>query len=252
MSEWTLLLILWRGLPLAHLERSMFTLSKQTKRPTYKILFDNNSGYSYDDLQFAVKDHTDLSDWTVYSCRYNTVGRALSWNHNRAFRLCDTETFIMTRADCLFHSSLFHRLLKSHSFGGPSFSTSWVWNMPYYSHEQDGFVNHADDLEPLRWRHGINRLCMNRAAYSRHIHTWRDTPAFCSDKKTVEMIGGYDERHFTCWGFDQQDFQGRLRNAGVQIRVIKRFLTFHMNHPADRDIDKALRQHGQACFDRTV
>lgn len=256
--KWTLILRFWNDLPLAHFERCMFTLSNQTIHPTRKILFDNNSGYSYDDLQFAVRNHTDLSKWDYYGSRYGGSTRGNAWGNNVGVRLCDTDTFIMVRSDCLYHSSLCYRMLRSYHGNPNNYVVPWTWMMPYYSHDSNGFddsngfVNHSCDLEPLRWRDGINRLFMNQAVWSRHIHSWQESGTFCCSKRSVALVDGWDDKHFTRWGLEQRDFQSRLRGAGVKTIVIRRYLVFHMMHPADRSVDVAMREYGKACYDRSL
>jgi len=66
MMNWSLVYTFFRTLSLAHLERSIYSLSRQTVLPEDMIFFENNTDFSEDVIKLVVAKHFDLGRWRFY------------------------------------------------------------------------------------------------------------------------------------------------------------------------------------------
>lgn len=224
----TLVFSMFRTLSLVHLERSLYSLSKQAVKPAEMILFDNQSGFTQGQILVEVGKHFDAKDWVIYTARHDGKDKTLSWANNRAIRLATHDTFIFTRADFIYDFRFCERVLLTYANEPMSYATSWMYGMP------------DKDLEQFQWRNNPQNLLANsgfRPERASHI----DGPTFCTSKQAMNAAGWYDET-LVGWGLDQQDLQQHMMRNGVEMKVIQEYLYFHQGHEVDagqRDLERA-------------
>jgi hypothetical protein len=231
--NWTLILTCYHTLEVEHLERSLYSLSKQTVMSKYRVFFDATSQIPRLTIRDLLDKYLKVHEW---NCCIEEDGdpakRNLSWNNNAAIRMAPTQVFVLCRADFVYDFTFCEKVLAAYANEPMSYATSWMFMMPA-----------VQDLDSLGWRENPQRLLENNAGVtSKQIECWKmadkDGPSFCTSKQACEAAGWYDES-FTSWGFSQQDIQSRMRAAGVKMKVIPEWLFFHMFHPAERDYAKA-------------
>lgn len=234
--NWTLIFSFFRTLDLDHLERSLYSLSKQTVQPRKLIFFDNNSPWRESDIRHIICQHYGRESWELYFAKHGNNNKTLSWANNQAIRLCETETFMFCRADFIYDFNFCERMLQAYNGNPMNYATSWMYQMNYTLPDSD-----TVDLESFNWREDPKDLLANTRGSLEEKATHCDGPSFCTSKKAMEAGGWYDET-LIGWGFDQQDLQRFMVRNGVQMVVIPEFLYFHMQHGVDagqRDLDRA-------------
>jgi len=233
--KWTLIMSMFRTLTLPHLERSLYSLSRQTVKPDEFLFFDNNPTYSsarsaLDTLQFYWRGKTS----SCHFCQHEDPSKTLSWANNRAIQLCNTDVFVFARADFIYDFQFCERVLAAYADEPMSYATSWMWGMNYLD-------TNPPDLESFKWRENPKNLLHNDVGARPEKASHLDGPTFCTSKQAMDAAGWYDET-LTFWGFDQQDLQTQMMRNGVKMKVIPEFLYFHMDHPAGpggRDLVRA-------------
>lgn len=219
MTNWTLILSFFKTLPLEHLERCLYSLSRQTVKPSELLLFDNASGCSTWAIKAVLDKHFKAEQWVVYHARHNG-GRTLSWANNSAIRLARNDTFVFTRADYIYDFHFCERMLREQVGNPMHYATAWMWGM-----------SHAD-LEVFNWRQNPQVLLAHSQGARPERNSHLDGPTFCTTKQAMEAGRWYDEG-LVGWGYDQQDLQKEMVRAGVIMKVIPEFLYFHMHHDID-------------------
>lgn len=243
--KWTLILSYFRSLSLAHLERSLYSLSRQTVQPDELLFFDNNSPEAEFDLRCTIGRHYSVKDWALYFMKHGDNTKTLAWGNNRAIQLANTETYIFARADFIYAFDYCERVLAAHEAAGPlSLAASWHWGMPYYSGATHATVDHGQDLEPLNWREDPQRLTQNRQGARPEHNVHIDSPTHCTSKAAMAAGGWYDET-LHGWGYDHSSLQIAMARSGVQFRIIPEYLLFHMEHDCGQEAWDA-REHDRA------
>lgn len=253
--NWSLVYTFFRSLTLAHLERSLYSISKQTELPDDMIFFENNTDFSEADIKAVVDKHFDLNRWRFYFNKHGDPRKtSASWCQNNAIKLAAHNTFILGKADLIYDFGFCHRLVETfayHSHYGNHplhFSTSHLMQMGYYSDAPHDTVDHAADLEPLNWREDVQRLHANSKHSQYHTQTVGDAPSFCTTKTAMECVGWYDE-DLIGWGFWQLSLQTDMQAKGVKFYVIPECLMFHMLHKIegpDRCLARAQAEFNQS------
>lgn len=228
--NWTFVFTFFRSLTLDHLERSLYSISKQTIKADDYVFFDNNTDYSESELISVLSQYPEL-DWRmVFEKHRDPAKTTASWCQNRAIELAKHDLFVLGKADLIYDFDFCRRLLEVQGNVQRRFSTCWLFQMGYYSGATHADVNHATDLEALNWRENPQLLLQNRVPDSREEKvTQADAASFATTKQAMDIGGWYDER-LTHWGYWQQDLQYQMRNRGVHFVVIPEFLMFHMMH----------------------
>lgn len=248
--NWSLAYTFFRSLSLAHLERSIFSLSKQTLQPDELIFFENNTEYSEETIKDIVAQHFDLARWKFSFNKHGDPKKTTaSWCQNRAIELASNEVFILGKADLIYSFDCNERLVetfKYHSHYGNDpmhFTTSHLMQMGYLSAAPHETVDHAADLEPLNWREDPKRLHANSKHSQYHTQTQGDAAHFCTTKTAMNAAGWYDE-NLLGWSLWQPDLQSQMQKRGVSFHVIPECLAFHMLHKipvedGERDLGRA-------------
>lgn len=234
--NYSVIFTFFRSLELAHLERSMFSLSKQFALPDDLIFFENNTDFVEEQIKEVVAQHFDLSRWKFHFKKHGDPRKtSASWCHNHAIKLAEHDAFILARADIIYDFVCFAAMFNAYkAIGGPlCFTTSHMKHMDFYN-ESNTFesADHAADLEPLKWREDVQRLTATRGRNFTETHL--DAASFCTSKSAMELAGWYDE-DLISWGMWQQSLQMEMREKGVEFYVIPEMLQFHMQHGADRN-----------------
>lgn len=246
MNDWTLLYRFYDSLPLAHLERSAFSLSKQTVQPKRCLFYDSNSPFSEAQVKETLGKHLDVSNWTFHLTKDHDPNKTLAHNNNAAIRLIDTDAFILFRADIIHDFSFIEEMLIGYADDPNTFVGCSTVLMPYANGATAETVDHATNLEYLKWREDPKRLLVLTAGNER----WRlkhdgrhDCASFMSSKFAMDKIGWYDEA-LIGWGYDQQSLQSTMGAKGVRMVDIQKPLCFHMMHELTdgklRDTEKAM------------
>ncbi len=240
--NWSLVYTFFRTLSLSHLERSLFSLSKQTKLPEDMIFFENNTDFSEEQIKAVVAQHFDLSRWRFYFNKHGDPRKtSASWCQNHAIKLAKHDVFVLGKADLIYSFDFCERVTETfayHSHYGNDpmhFTSTHLMQMAYHSecgkpHEQ---VDHAKDLESLNWREDPQRLHKNvggdygGSQYQTATHG--DAPSFCTTKIAMEAADWYDE-DLLGWGYWQISLQSDMATKGVQFHIIPETLIFHMLH----------------------
>lgn len=231
--KFSLVFTFFRSLSLAHLERSLFSLSKQTVKPDEFIIFSNDVQFGFDEL-FGVLGQFSGSPIIGHAVvKLATHGdpskRNASYCQNRAIKMATHDTFIFTKADCIYAPDFCEKLLAQKTRNPFEFIAPHMLQMNYWSehgkpHDQ---VDHAKDLEGLNWREDVRRL--NQVSGQLHNHATIDAPSFCTTKQAMERASWYDEA-ITRWGYWQIDLQGNMARRGVAMKVVPEVLVWHMQH----------------------
>lgn len=244
-KPWSLVFNSFKSLSLAHVERSLFSLSKQTVLPTDFIFFDNDSGIPKGQivelLEKYCRQHQKF-EWR-FDEHHEPAKMNASYAQNKSIKMAKQDTFIFTKADCVYAEDFCEKLLAQKTDNPMEFVAPWMLQMNYWSehskpHEQ---VDHAKDLEGLNWREDVRRL--NQVPGQLHNHAWMDAPNFCTTKQAMERAGWYDEALHS-WTIWQLDLQSNMHKRGINVKVIEEVLVFHMQHPipveqGERDLKKA-------------
>lgn len=245
--KWTLIYTFFRSLSLAHLERSLFSVSRQTIKPTEFLFFDNNTDFAQSEILPAVTKHIELLNFDelqiVFAKHKDASRSTASWAHNQAIRSALNDVFILMRADCIYDFTFCERLLAVHRGMPRTFAAAWMLQMAYLNeagkpHEQ---VNHAIDLETLNWREDPRRLNQHTVNSQLHNVPHLDGASFCTTKSAVARAGWYNE-NLRGWGYWQMELQERMRNLGMVFNIIPEVLSWHMLHAiegGERDLNRA-------------
>jgi hypothetical protein len=257
VMKFSLVYTFFRTLSLAHLERSLYSLSRQTIKPDEFIFFENNTDFSEDQIMGEVCKYFD-PDTIRFSFNKHGDPRktSASWCQNRAIQMATNDVFILAKADLIYDFDFCRRILDrfievSHYGTSPlHFTSCYMMQMAYYSqtgkpHEQ---VDHAADLEPLEWREDVQRLNLNQTNCQYHTHTASDAPSFCTTQTAMRMVDWYDE-DLIGWGFWQLSLQSDMKPMGIQFHIIPETLMFHMLHSIEGP-DRCL-QRAQAEFNQS-
>lgn len=236
-QPFSLVFTFFRSLSLAHLERSLFSLSKQTVRPSFFLFFDNDTGFPKGDVVALLEKYGRglCEDFRWHFDEHHDPSKLnASYCQNKAIRLAKHDTFINVKADCIYAEDFCEKLLAQKTDTPMEFVAPFMLQMNYWSehskpHEQ---VDHAKDLEGLNWREDVRRLNQNSGQL--HNHATIDAPSFCTTKQAMEAAGWYDE-NIKNWGYWQIDLQGNLARHGVQMKVIPEVLVWHMQHGLARE-----------------
>ena len=237
----------FQTLSLGHLERSLYSISRQTKLPDDMVFFDNNTTFSEDVIKLTVAKHFNLSQWRFYFSKHgDTRKTSASWSQNQAIKLTVNDVLILARADIIYEFSCFGALLKEfslHSNNGINplhFVTCHVKHMDYFNKSYTfETADDAADLEPLKWRDDVQRLTATTGRNFTETHL--DAVSFCTTKAAMAAVDWYDES-LQSWGMWQQSLQMDMREKGIATHVIPETLMFHMQHGADRNTARAMNE----------
>lgn len=231
--KWTLISQFYRGLTLSHLERSLYSISRQESQPDELLFYDNNTVFDESDIKKTIATHFDIGKWKLHFRKGLDPRKATpSVSTNEAIRLAQNDIFILCKADTIFSFDCCKKLLAAHGGDLNTFSTSWMFQMNYLSGKDHLTVDHAADLEPLNWREDPKRLLQNNKGANEHKFVENDAGCYCTTKQVMDKAGWYDE-YLTLWGFWQQALHQDMHKAAVNIVVIPEFLYFHMLHPVE-------------------
>lgn len=246
--KWSLVYTFFRSLSLAHLERSLYSISRQTIKPDELLFFENNTDFSEDQIKEVVAKHFRLEDWKFHFNKHHDPRKTTaSWCQNTAIRLAENDVFILGKADCIYDFWFCHALIcefAQHSHFGNNpyhFTTSYIFQMPYLSKAPHETVDHAADLEPLNWREDPQRLLANNIGGQLHVAVDVDAASHCTTKQAMALANWYDE-DLIGWTYWQMVLQQAMKDKGVQFHVIRKPLYFHMLHPIEgeeRSLEKA-------------
>ena len=248
--NFSLVYTFFRTLTLDHLERSIYSISRQTVLPEDLIFFENNTDYSEAAIKAVVAKHFDLNRWRFYFNKHGEKRKtSASWCQNNAIKLAVHDIFILGKADLIYDFNFCDALFQTfnyHSHYGNMpmhFSTCHMMQMGYYSNAGHDTVDHAKDLEPLNWREDAQRLHANKLNSQYQTQTQGDAPSFCTTKTAMRSAKWYDE-DLLGWGFWQVALQTAMQKKGVQFHVIPQTLMFHMLHQieGERDLNKAMAE----------
>lgn len=237
----------FRSLSLAHLERSLFSLAKQTVKPSEFIIYCNDVDYYPEEVTLVIASTlgADKTIRFVWDNHNDPSKRNASYAQNKSIQMAKNDLFIFTKADCIFTEDFCEKLLAQKTDNPMEFIAPHLYQMHYWSqrgkpHDQ---VDHASDLEELRWRENIRNLDRNTNGGQLNYHATIDAPCFCTTKQAMERAGWYDE-NLTVWSYWQPDLQGNMAKRGVQMKVVPETLVYHMMHglapeEGERDLHKA-------------
>jgi len=238
--KWSLVYTFFRTLSLAHLERSLYSLSKQTVQPDELIFFENNTDFSEEEILKVLDLHFNRNRWRISFNKHKDPRKtSASWCQNRAIQLASNDVFILGKADLIYDFKFCEKLTEtfayhSHYGGQPmNFTTCHLMQMAYLSALPHETVDHAADLEPLNWREDVQRLHKNTGGdyggSQYQTQTQGDAPSFCTTQTAMAEVDWYDE-DLLGWGYWQMSLQWDMQAKGVQFHVIPETLMFHMLH----------------------
>lgn len=236
----------FRSLSLAHLERSLWSLSKQSIKPSEFILYCNDVEFPLTDVSTIVAKLFPEGCEFYWDCHGDPSKRNASYAQNKSIRMAKNDLFIFTKADCIYREDFCERLLAEKTDNPMEFVAPRMLQMNYFSeqgkpHDQ---VDHAKDLEGVGWRDDVRRL--NNVTGQHHFHAKIDAPSFCTTKQAMELSGWYDPE-IVSWGYWQIDLQGNMAKRGVDFKIIPEIMVFHMMHglalgDGERDLQKAHKE----------
>jgi len=234
--KWSLVFTFFRSLNLEHLERSLYSLSKQTAKPDEYIFFDNCNGvYSEEEICSVIERRFDLRKWRLFFDKRGGNCRTLSWGNNHAIRLANHNHFLLTRADIIYDYTFCRQMLIRYDNNPNRFVTSWV----LYVGNEDETV----DYEKANWRTCPENLIAAGKTSVILKASHQDTASFITSQTAMDKAGWYDET-LVGWGFDQQDLQTQLKRAGVEMLHAPWVMQYHQFHSLvdgdARDLKKAM------------
>jgi len=235
--KWSLVFKMFRSVELEHLERSIYTVSRQTVAPSQFIFFDNNSPFSIEEITNVVCQHVDTGKFEseFHFVRHEAYQiKTLSWAGNRAIRAARHPIFVMMRADCVYRHDFCEQMLGAAGDNPMCYATPWYTLLDEQS---------TKTMDSLPWRENVDALSACTGNPMR-AEVAQDGPSFCTNKLAMAMGGWYDEA-LVGWGFDQQDLQKQMVNSGVAMKVVPEMLYYHMCHSirpeqSERDMARAL------------
>lgn len=232
----TLVFTFFHTLTLAHLERSLFSLARQTLLPDKLLFFDNNSPFSPEAIERVISQQFNINQWALYYAKHANPMRQYSWRNNAAIRFSETDVFIVASADYIYDFDFCKKLLSAYADEPMSYAAAWTWQMNYANG-----IDPDVDLESFNWRSNPKNLMSNISGsrMERAVHI--DGPCFCSSKQAMDAAGWYDEE-LAQWGFNQQDLQAQMVRKGVKMKVVSECLHFHMQHSGERDMERAKQE----------
>jgi len=243
---WAVLYSWFKTLTLHHLERSCYSVARQTIQPDEFLFFDNDSPFSPEEIKATVGKHLDLTKIDFHFEKHGVPTQTASWAQNTAIRRLKHDQFILLRGDMIYDFQFCERVKARHDSevrltNRPAFATSWCWQMGYFlGHEEEDTSNHEVDLESLGWRENPQRLLENKNA-NPFQHTDKDAASFCTSKAAMELGRWYDE-NLVSWGYWQSQLQFWMSRNSVGICVIPEYLFFHMHHVCERNFAVAQRE----------
>src|SRR6187455_2540109 len=100
---WSLIFTFFRSLTLDHLERSLYSLSKQTISPDCWLFFENNTDYSESEIKRVIAKHFDVDKLRFSFNKHGDPAKTTaSWCQNTAIRMAKHDVFILAKADCIY------------------------------------------------------------------------------------------------------------------------------------------------------
>ena len=138
--KWSLVYTFFRSLSLAHLERSLYSVSRQTELPEDMVFFENNTDFSEGDIRDVVSRHFNPTRWRYYFNKHGDPRKtSASWCQNNAIKLAQEDVFVLGKADLIYDFNFCHRVVETfmyHSSYGQNplhFTTSHLFQMAYLS-----------------------------------------------------------------------------------------------------------------------
>lgn len=246
MNQFSLVFTFFRSLSLHHLEKSLYSLSKQTVMPDDWILYDNNTRFTPEEIQSVVALHFDLGKLRIVHDKHGDNLKGAAYCHNKAIPMAKHDTFILARGDLIYDFTYCERVLEAYADDPNNYAATWLFQMPFLSKASYDKVDYATELESLNWREDPKRLLLNSDGAQEHKAAELDSASFCMSKQAFYAVEGYDE-FLTGWSLWGMSFQTELRRRGIQFKIVQEFLYFHFMHPlppeeGERDQKKAHAQ----------
>lgn len=217
--KWSLVFTFFRSLGLDHLEKSIYSLSKQTLMPDEWLFFDNNSDFPESEIRAVVAQHIpeDRIRWVFE--KHGDKNRRASWAQNTAIKMATHEIFMLCRGDFIYDPVFCDRLY--HAYLGSGYDATFVacWN----------YQMAPANLEEFFWRDNAQNLLKHTENAQKHTAAALDAASFCTSKYVMQQAGWYPET-MVHWGYWQLRIQERMRRENVKMVEVPDFLYFHMYH----------------------
>jgi hypothetical protein len=227
----------YQTLDLDHLERALYSLSRQTElgRADELVFVDNNTVFHPDEIRAVVEQYRIPMRLSYHFQKHGNPDRRHSWSANYGIRAADNEMFFFTRADYILMEDALERMTDECAGEGLTFASGWCWQMAC---ERGGTPYEAvPSYEAYAWRRNVRFLLQHTHAHRFH-ETDKDAGVFATTKEAIALGGWYDEAMIS-FGYQQSTLQRRMRNAGVCMTAIQDYLFCHQHHEADRDFNRA-------------
>jgi len=240
----SIVFVFYQTLDLGHLERAVYSLTKQTAldRASELVFVDNNTHYEPDEIRAVVEPHFQEPFVKYHFLKHGDSSRRHSWSANYGIQAAVNELFFFTRADYILMEDALERMADKAGENPLSFVSGWCWQMGY--DRQTEMTETEPPYEAYAWRTNARFLLQYPYAFRFH-ETDQDAGTYVTSKAAMGKGGWYDEAmvHF---GYQQSTLQRRMRAAGVEMRAIQDYLFCHQHHEADRNFVRALQEYRQS------
>lgn len=227
-----------------HMERALFSLTRQTRLDLADelVFVDNNTWYDVSILKPIV----DAFDWPFpvhyHWCKHGKPNRRHSWSANYGIRAAQNEFVFFTRADFILAEDAMEQMTAAN--GGDELIFVSGWSCRVGVGRESEIISADPVYEAYAWRTNVRWLLQAPDAHD-FFAADLDAGVFLTSKAAMDLGGWYDEA-MVGFGFQQSTLQRHMRNAGVKMVCIQDYLFFHQNHGATRDFDISWAEYRQS------
>lgn len=236
----------YKTLDLDHLERAMYSLSRQTAlcRASELVFVDNNTEYSEAEIKAVVESHFQEPFVKYHFCKHGNDDRRHSWSANYGIRAATNDLFFFTRADYILMEDALEQMVDEWAKRKPALVSGWRFHM---GAAPAGCVPGTPIDEPAYesygWREDARFLLQGRRASFYNSH--QDAGVFVTTRTAIALGGWYDEAMIG-FGYQQSTLQRHMWREDIAMIVVPEFLYLHQFHEAERDFTKAHEEYNNS------
>ena len=226
-------------LDLEHLERSIYSLSRQTAldRVGELVFVDNNTDFTEDQIRDVVEPYFQEPFVDYHFLKHGDSTRQECWSANYAIEHCENERYVYTHGDLILTEDAIEKM--DDACVGNALVTGWIYLLNHPMAEQT--MDDPPSYDDFDWRENTRNLLAYPVSKEFKDAVLAPTLYICT-RSAWDAAGRYDEA-MVHWGVQQSVFLRHLQRQGTRIVEIPESLCFHMEHPADRDAKRAMAEY---------
>ena len=224
-------------LDLEMLEKSVYSLTLQTAldRVSELVFVDNNTTYEPDEIRAVVEPYFQEPFVKYHFLKHGIPTRQECWSANYAIEQCENDRYVYAHGDLILTEDAIEKMDDA------CIGNVWVTGYICLLNHPISMQATNKSYEDFDWRENTRNLFAYPVAHVFKGALLAPTLYVCT-KGAWEAAGRYDEGMIH-WGVQQSVFVRHLEQHGTRLIEIPESLCFHMEHPADRDVDRAMVEY---------